>query len=215
MAVLLDYLSEDGVLDNTIVIYTSDQGFMLGEHDYIDKRWMYEESLRLPLLVRYPPTVSAGSRNDALVNNTDFAPTMLDMAGVEIPSFMQGVSLLPLLKGEQPENWREATYYRYWMNMAHHDNPAHYGVRTKDFKLIFFYGLPLDAPGAVDKKTQPGWELYDLREDPHETTNVYGNAEFAGIQKQLKAELLRLKAQVGDTDDKYPELMAVRKNHWD
>jgi len=213
---LLEHLESEGELDNTVILYTSDQGFMLGEHDYIDKRWMYEESLRVPFLVRYPEWVKAGSRVDALVNNTDFAPTILDIAGVATPDSMQGRSFLPMLKGQSaPSDWREATYYRYWMNMAHHDNPAHYGVRTKDFKLIFFYGLPLDAPGAVDRKTQPGWELYDLREDPHETANVYGKPEFAQIQKQLKDELLRLKTEFGDTDDKYPELMAVRKQHWD
>ncbi len=214
MAVLLDYLSEDGVLDNTIVIYTSDQGFMLGEHDYIDKRWMYEESLRLPLLVRYPPTVSAGSRNDALVNNTDFAPTMLDMAGVEIPSFMQGVSLLPLLKGEQPENWREATYYRYWMNMAHHDVPAHYGIRTMDYKLIFFYGLPLDAPGAKVAETRPGWELYDLQKDPHEQQNVYLDAAYADVVTKLKQDLLRTREEIGETDNEYPGLLKLQKKYW-
>ncbi len=214
VAVLLDYLSEDGVLDNTIVIYTSDQGFMLGEHDYIDKRWMYEESLRLPLLVRYPPTVSAGSRNDALVNNTDFAPTMLDMAGVEIPSFMQGVSLLPLLKGEQPENWREATYYRYWMNMAHHDVPAHYGIRTMDYKLIFFYGLPLDAPGAKVAETRPGWELYDLQKDPHEQQNVYLDAAYADVVTKLKQDLLRTREEIGETDNEYPGLLKLQKEYW-
>ena len=123
VARLLQYLEDEGELDNTVVVYTSDQGFMLGEHDYIDKRWMYEESLRIPLLVRHPPTVAAGSRSRAIVNNTDLAPTLLAFAGVAAPDFMQGRSLSPLLRGETPADWRKATYYRYWMHMAHHDNP--------------------------------------------------------------------------------------------
>ena len=214
VARLLAYLEQAGVLDNTVILYTSDQGFMLGEHDYIDKRWMYDESLRIPLLVRYPGTVQPGSRSDALVNNTDLAPTLLELAGVEPPDFMQGHSLLPILKGEQPDSWRQSTYYRYWMNYAHHDVPAHYGVRTKEYKLIFFYGLPLDAPGARTADTQPGWELYDLRKDPQELQNVYGDAAYAEIAEELKAELLRLKAELGDSDEKYPELMAIREQYW-
>ena len=211
---LISYLEQEGELDNTVVVYTSDQGFMLGEHDYIDKRWMYEESLRIPLLVRYPGTTAAGSRSDALVNNTDLAPTLLEFAGVDPPEFMQGRSLLPILEGHTPGDWRRSTYYRYWMNYAHHDVPAHYGVRTKDFKLIFFYGLPLDAPGAKQARTRPGWELYDLRDDPGEMRNVYGRPAYAKVAEELKAELLRLKAEIGDTDERYPELMAVRQEHW-
>ncbi|MCY4593534.1 MAG: sulfatase [Bryobacterales bacterium] len=214
VARLLAFLEEDGVLDNTVVLYTSDQGFMLGEHDYIDKRWMYEESQRIPLLVRYPGAVAAGSRNDDLVNNTDLAPTLLELAGVTPPSFMQGRSVVPLLKGRRLEDWREATYYRYWMNYAHHDVPAHYGIRTKEFKLIFFYGLPLDAPGARESTTTPGWELYDLRRDPREARNVYGDPAYAEETRRLKHELLRIKAEIGDTDEKYPELMAIRQQHW-
>lgn len=214
VAKLLAHLETEGELDDTVVIYTSDQGFMLGEHDYIDKRWMYEESLRIPLLARYPGRTQAGARNEALVNNTDLAPTLLELAGVTPPDFMQGRSLLPLFAGERPPDWRQATYYRYWMNYAHHDVPAHYGVRTRDYKLIFFYGLPLDAPGAKAAKTRPGWELYDLRQDPQELRNVYADPAYADTVRELKAELLRLKAEVGDTDEKYPELMELRQRHW-
>ena len=214
VARLLAYLKEEGELDNTVVLYTSDQGFMLGEHDYIDKRWIYDESLRIPLLVRYPARVRAGSRSDDLVNNTDLGPTLLALAGVEVPAYMQGRSLLPILEGEAPKDWRKSTYYRYWMNYAHHDVPAHYGVRTKDFKLIFFYGLPLDAPGAKQAETRPGWELYDLRSDPKELCNVYGQEEYSNIAESLKAELLRIKAEIGDTDEKYPDLMDIRRKHW-
>jgi len=211
---LLEYLEETGALDNTIVFYTSDQGFMLGEHDYIDKRWMYEESLRIPLLVRFPRAIEAGSRSNALAANIDFAPTILDLAGAPAPSEMQGRSFAPILKGQTPPDWRKSIYYRYWMHMAHHDNPGHYGIRTDRYKLIFFYGLPLDAVGAVDKATQPGWELYDIKEDPHETRNVYGKPEYEAIAGRLKQELLDLKSEVGDSDEKYPELMKVREQHW-
>ncbi|MDE0629008.1 MAG: sulfatase [Bryobacterales bacterium] len=214
VAQLLEHLRRDGELDNTVVIYTSDQGFMLGEHDYIDKRWMYEESMRIPLLVRHPELVGAGSRSEAIVNNTDFAPTLLALAGIKAPPFMQGRSLVPLLEGEVPDDWRTSTYYRYWMNYAHHDVPAHFGVRTRDFKLIFFYGLPLDAPGAKTADTQPGWELYDLRVDPGESRNVYGDAAYADVANELKTELRRLKDETGDTDEKFPELMEVLRKHW-
>ena len=212
---LISYLKETGQYDNTIILYTSDQGFMLGEHDYIDKRWMYEESHRIPLIVRYPGVVRAGTTSNFLVNNSDFAPTLLQLGGHDdFPEYMQGQSLLPILKGHSPQNWRTATYYRYWMHMAHHDNPAHYGIRTHDYKLIFYYGLPLDAPGAQPKPTQPGWELYDLRNDPHEMHNVYKQPNYRQVADQLKQELLELKNDLGDRDEKYPELMKVRERYW-
>lgn len=212
---LFAHLKQTGELDNTVIVYTSDQGFMLGEHDYIDKRWMYEESMRMPFLVRYPGVVKEGSRSNALINNADFAPTILEIAGSKPSPGMQGCSFAPILRGAEPRDWRAATYYRYWMHMAHHDNPAHYGIRTKEYKLIFFYGLPLDAAGALQEPTQPGWELYDLRKDSIETTNVYGKAEYAGVVRNLKSELLRLKQEIGDTDERYPELMEVRRKYWD
>lgn len=212
---LLAHLEETGELDNTIIIYTSDQGFMLGEHDYIDKRWMYEESLRVPFIVRYPGYVPEGSVSNAMINNVDFTPTLLAMAGVKAPAFMQGDSFLPMLKGEdEPADWKTATYYRYWMHMTHHDNPAHYGIRTKDYKLIFYYGLPLDAAGALETPTEPAWELYDLRTDPRELRNVYNNPRYADVVLRLKNELLELKQEIGDNDDKYPELMERRRQYW-
>lgn len=211
---LIDHLKETGEFDNTIIIYTSDQGFMLGEHDYIDKRWMYEESLRVPFIVRYPGYVDEGSVSDAIINNVDFAPTLLAMAGVSKPGFMQGDSFLPILKGEEPADWKTSTYYRYWMHMTHHDNPAHYGIRTKDYKLIFYYGLPLDAPGASVEPTTPGWELYHVARDPQELRNVYRDPAYAEVVLALKSELLAIKDRIGDTDEKYPELMERRKAFW-
>ena len=211
---LMQFLKDSGELDNTIIVYTSDQGFMLGEHDYIDKRWMYDESLRVPLIVRYPKSIKPGSSNDAIINNTDFAPTLLDLAEIAAPESMQGRSIRPILEGKTPQDWRKSTYYRYWMHMTHHDNPAHYGVRTKDYKLIYFYGLPLDAKGALPEPTMPGWELYDLRKDPHEMNNVYTDPAYASVVKELKAELLKLKKDNGDIDDKYPELQKINAEHW-
>jgi len=208
---LVEHLKSTGELENTIIVYTADQGFMLGEHDYIDKRWMYEESLRMPFIVRYPKWIKAHSKNDTMINNVDFAPTLLAMAGVKKPEFMQGRSFLPILKGEPtPEDWPDATYYRYWMHMAHHDNPAHYGIRTRDYKLIFFYGLPLDAPGAVKISTLPYWELYDLQKDPHEMKNVVADPQYKSTLNKLKNQLGKLKEQVGDTDARFPELKARR-----
>ena len=214
LGLLFDYLKQNGLWDNTIIVYTSDQGFMLGEHDLIDKRWMYEESLRQPFIVRYPEWIKEGSISTKIVNNVDYAPTLLDMAGIPKPDHMQGKSFLPILQGKEIEDWKTATYYRYWMHLAHHDNPAHYGIRTEEYKLIFYYGLPLDASGAVKKPTQAAWEFYDLQGDPHELTNAYKDPDYQRIIADLKEELLRIKEKIGDTDEKYPELMKVREAHW-
>lgn len=207
VARLIDHLRRTGELDNTVIIYTADQGFMLGEHDYIDKRWMYEESLRMPFIARYPAQFPAGKTSDAIINNVDFAPTLLDIARVEPPKSMQGRSFLAMLKGQpEPSGWPQASYYRYWMHMAHHDNPAHFGIRTKDHKLIHFYGLPLDAPGAKPQPTEPYWELYDLRTDPNEMNNLIEDPQQAATVQRLKEELAQLQAQVGDSFDPPQEL---------
>ncbi len=215
---ILELLDRDGLRDNTIVIYTSDQGMFLGEHDYIDKRWIYEEALQMPFLVRYPPEIRPGSRSDAVVSNLDFAQTLLDYAGIAAPgansaasaaSGMQGRSFRPILAGDEPADWRHIVYNRYWMHMEHHDNPAHYGIRTREHKLIFFYGLPLDANGAQPYVTPPGWELYDLVRDPHELNNVYNDPEYAEVAARLKSELFALKRETGDTDEQYPELQEL------
>ena len=215
IARLIAALRKSGDLDNTIILYTSDQGFMLGEHDYIDKRWMYEPSLQVPFIVKYPGKTKAGSTSSALVNNTDFAPTLLDLAGIKVPASMQGRSVSSILEsGQTPEDWRQASYYRYWMHLAHHDNPAHYGIRTENFKLIFYYGLGLDAKGAKQDVTTPGWELYDLRSDIAEQYNVYDDPAFHGVRERLKIQLLSLKKEIGDTDEEYPELMRIRELAW-
>ncbi len=196
---LLDYLDASGLAKNTMVIYTSDQGFFLGDHGYFDKRFMYEESLRMPFLVRHPGRVKPGSVNRDMVLNVDFAPMWLDYAGVKTPSDMQGASFGPLMEGRTPKDWRTSMYYRYWMHLAHHGVPAHYGVRTRQHKLIYYYGQPLGSAGAINKPTDPEWELFDLVKDPHEMNNVYNDPSYAGVVKQLKAELDRLQKYYKDT----------------
>lgn len=203
---IMDHLEETGQLDNTIVIYTTDQGMMLGEHDYMDKRWMYEESSRMPFVIWAPELVEAGS-NDDLIHNVDVAPTILDMAGVDVPASMEGRSFLPMLRGASaPDDWRDALYYRYWLHMTHHDNPAHFGIRTERYKLIFSYGLALDGIGNTDTPTPPHWELYDLKEDPHEMYNVYHDPAYREEVERLTKKLLEVKRRVDDTDEKYPEV---------
>ncbi len=204
VARLIQALRNEGQLDNTVIVYTSDQGFMLGEHDYIDKRWMYEPSLRMPLIVRYPPSIPAGSSIDAIVNNVDFAPTLVDAAGGDVADSTerfdwQGRSFWPMLTGSPPlADWPDETYYRYWMHMAHHDNPAHLGIRTDRYKLIYFYGLPLDAAGAMPEATEPYWELYDIAEDPGEMNNLVNDPAMESTMADLRRRLQSLMVRVGD-----------------
>ncbi|WP_460543645.1 sulfatase family protein, partial [Echinicola sediminis] len=215
----LAYLKEEGLLENTIIVYTGDQGFMLGEHDYIDKRWMYDESMRMPFFVRYPEKIKAGSRTDAIINNTDFAPTLIELAGGKTPEYMQGHSFKTILEtNKEPEDWQQSTYYRYWMHLAHkHGNPAHFGVRTKRYKLIFFYGrywVDTDEPDAEWNKkswgndftrhTPVAWEFYDLKKDPNEMDNRYGDPAYKETIQELKSELIRLREELNETDKNYP-----------
>jgi len=185
---VLDYLNASGLEENTIVIYTSDQGFYLGEHGWFDKRWMYKESLRTPLLVSWPGKIKAGTRTDRLVSNLDFAETFLDIAQTEIPEDMQGKSILPILKGETPENWREAHYYHYYEHPSEHDVRRHYGITTDRYKLIHFY-YDLDQ-----------WELYDLEKDPNEMQNRYGDTAYAEVERELHNRLEVLRTTYQDND---------------
>jgi arylsulfatase A-like enzyme len=181
---LLEYLDTAGLARNTIVIYTSDQGWYLGEHGWYDKRWMYEESLRMPLLIRWPAVIGAGSVNDDLCQNLDFAETMLDAAGAPIPAAMQGRSLVPLLQGRAPRDWRQSVYYHYYEHPGVHNVQRHEGVRTDRHKLIHFYRLG-------------EWELYDLVEDSDELQNVYADPAYGDVVSELKAELVRLRRCYG------------------
>jgi N-acetylglucosamine-6-sulfatase len=219
---LVDYLKEEGVYENTLIIYTGDQGYFLGEHDFFDKRWMYEEGMKMPFIVHWPGAIKAGSRCDLLINNTDFAPTMIDMAGGQVPDYMQGKSFKRTLLGAKQETWRDATYYRYWMHMAHKlGNPAHFGIRTRQCKLIFFYGVDYEDPprtdywgSQADIVTPAGWELYDLQADPHEMKNLYGRPEYSETVKALKAKLKALRQELNETDAKYPHIQKIIEDHW-
>ena len=185
---LLDYLDDAGLAENTIVVYTSDQGFYLGDHGWFDKRWMYEESLRTPLIVRWPGVVAPGSENNDLVQNLDFAETFLDVAGVPIPDMMQGRSLLPLLEGTTPSDWRDAIYYQYFEYPGWHMVRRHYGVRTLRHKLIYYY--------EIDE-----WELFDLEADPRELRSVYDDPQYAEVVTDLNDRLGRLRAQYAVPDE--------------
>jgi arylsulfatase A-like enzyme len=186
---LLDFLEESGLADNTVVVYNSDQGFFLGEHGWFDKRWMYEESLRAPLVVRWPGVVEPGSENDDLIQNLDFAQTFLDMASVPAPEWMQGRSLVPLLEGETPGDWREAIYYQYYEFPGVHSVQRHYGIRTQRYKLIHYY--------LIDE-----WELFDLVSDPDELLSVYDEPEYSEVRRELETGLAELRAlyQVPEVD---------------
>ncbi len=193
LARVINYLKEEGLYDNTIIVYTGDQGMWLGEHDYQDKRWGYEESSRMPFIVRYPKTIKPGSRTNSLIENIDFAPTLLNFAGVETPEYMQGKSFKTTLEtGTESPDWKQDVYFQYWMHMAHHDNPAHFQIRTKDYKLMFFYGKRAHGNKIRENEitqTPPGWELYDLTKDPLEMNNVYDNPAYAEVVKELKQRL--------------------------
>ncbi|MEM9609576.1 MAG: sulfatase [Actinomycetota bacterium] len=196
---LLDRLDAEGIADDTIVVYTSDQGFFLGDHGWFDKRLMYEESLSMPLLIRYPRLVEAGSSCDEIVVNVDFGPTFLELCGLGAPDHVQGRSFASLLAAERPDDWPGSMYYRYWMHRdGAHLAPAHYGVRTRRHKLICFYNDPLDQVGANGPADPPEWELYDLEADPYETDNLVSDPAAAGVLGELSAELRRLQDAVGD-----------------
>jgi arylsulfatase A-like enzyme len=181
---LMDYLRTEGLLDNTLVVYTSDQGFYMGEHGWFDKRFMYEESMRTPLVMRLPDGYKRRGQVGEMVQNIDYAPTFLQMAGVPIPEDMQGQSLVPLLQEEKgPRKWRDALYYHFYEYPAEHMVKRHYGIRTERYKLIHFYN-------DIDT-----WELYDLQEDPSEMHNLYGHPDYKKIQKKLHKKLNELRKE--------------------
>lgn len=184
---LLDYIEESGLAENTLIVYTSDQGFYMGEHGWFDKRFMYEESMRTPLIMKLPESMKRRGDISQMVQNIDHAATFLELAGVEVPEDIQGESYLPLLKGENPENWRKSLYYHFYEYPAEHAVKRHYGVRTERYKLIHFYN-------DIDK-----WELYDLQNDPTEMHNIYDNEEMQETVKELKKELVRLQELYQDT----------------
>jgi arylsulfatase A-like enzyme len=209
---LLNFLDAEGLSENTIVVYTADQGHFLGEHGFFSKRFMYDEAMRMPFIIRYKRWFKPGTVNEDMITNVDFAPTLLDMAGIPVPAIMQGRSFKQNLRGRTASDWPKAVYYHYWQHLLHRNVVAHYGIRTKNKKLIFYYGLPLGQTNY--KPTQPEWELFDLVKDPQEMKNVYGDPAYAKATAKLKKQLLASKQQVGDTDEQYPDLMEVRKKYW-
>jgi arylsulfatase A-like enzyme len=186
---ILDFLKENGLDKNTIVIYASDQGFYLGEHGWFDKRWMFEQSYRTPLLIQWPGITRPGSVNEDMVSNLDFAETILDMAGVEVPSDMQGRSMVPVLKGKTPVNWRKEHYYHYYEYPGSHMVKRHYGISTERYKLIHYYY-------DIDE-----WELYDIKSDPQEMRNVYNDPAYISVRDNLHKRLSELMKRYKDSDE--------------
>ncbi len=206
---LMAALKTEGIDDNTIVIYVSDQGYFLGEHGFFDKRMMYEESLRMPFVIRYPKEIPAGTRNDDIITNVDFAALLADYAGVNTPELSQGRSFRSNLRGETPDDWRNTMYYRYWTQ--HKIRPAHMGIRNHQYKLMFLYSDKLGASDYDDSVVTPSWEFYDLTKDPYEDKNEYNNPAYAEIIAQMKQDLLQLREETGDTDEgseRMAEIMA-------
>jgi arylsulfatase A-like enzyme len=189
---ILKYLADNNLEKNTLIIYTSDQGFFLGDHGMYDKRFMYEESSRMPFVARLPGTIKPGSTSESLVINCDFSPTFLELAGAKIPADIQGRSMLPVLRAERPADWRKSFYYRYYHEPGHHNTRQHYGVRTDTHKLIFF-------------PTINEWECFDLILDPSEMRNIYNDPAAQTVVAKLKTELARLKKEVADTEDLYQD----------
>lgn len=197
---VLDYLDHHGLAENTLVIYTSDQGFFLGEHGWFDKRFMYEESFQMPFVVRYPPEIAPGSVCDDIICNVDFAPTFLDIAGLPTPNYMQGLSFRALLCGETPADWPQVAYHRYWMhNDVIHHAYAHYGVRDRRHKLIYWYNQNLGVagarPGAEEEKE---WELFDCELDPLELFNLYNKPGHRAVVRKMTQLLEAKMEQIGD-----------------
>jgi arylsulfatase A-like enzyme len=196
VARLQQTLKELGLDENTVVIYSSDQGFYVGDHGWYDKRWMYEESLKMPFIVKWPGTVKPGSTNEQMIQNLDYAETFLDIAGVKIPDDMQGKSLVPLMKGEKPADWRTEIYYHYYEYPSVHMVPRHYGIRTERYKLMHFY--------QFDE-----WEFYDLEQDPDELTNLYNDPDAAELIADMKLKLTAIRERYQDDSD-----VAVMPAQW-
>ncbi len=198
---LLQYLDDHNLSNNTIVIYTADQGYFLGEHGFFDKRIMYDEALKMPFIIRYPSYIKQGGIYDDFILNLDFASLFADYAGITAHGFGSGKSFRKILEGEKMDGWRDAIYYRYWQHLK--IRPAHLGIRTKNYKLIYFYGKPMGKTGTDIEETEPFWEFYDLKNDPMENINEIGNPKFQSAIQELKLSLKSLKKSVGDKDSVY------------
>ena len=196
---LLAYLQEAGLEEDTIIIYTSDQGFFLGEHGFYDKRLMYEPAITTPLIIHWPGHTKPGTVNTDMILNIDHAPTFLEVAGGKATKEMDGKSYKSILEGKTPPDWRKSTYYRYWMHLdGAHNVPAHYGVRTDRYTLIHYYGKGLNMAGAKNKDLDPEWELFDRQKDPQQMNNVYADKSYQATVRELRTELDRLRKEYGD-----------------
>ena len=210
---LLDYLETEDIADNTVVIYTADQGYFLGEHGFFDKRLIYEESLQMPFVIRYPKEIKGGQRIDDIILNIDFAALLADYAGIQKPHFVQGESFRGNLKGHTPNNWRNRMYYRYWLH--HPRRPAHFGIRNERYKLAFFYGRPLGMKGTDKTISEPAWEFYDLQRDPKELHNQINNAEYTDIIAEMKKAIVEERKKYGDLDTDFPEMRPILEEAFD
>lgn len=210
---LMRFLDEEGLAENTVIIYVSDQGYFLGEHGFFDKRIMYEEPLRMPFVIRYPREIPAGTRNSDIILNVDFASLLADYAGAAAPDEAQGRSFRSNLAGTTPDDWRPAMYYRYWTQ--HEIRPAHFGIRNDRYKLIFFYGDRLTMTGSDDVVTTPSWEFYDLECDPHENRNAYADPAYRDTIRQMKRDLLALRAECRDTDPESERMAEILERYYD
>lgn len=196
---LLDELDEQGLAQDTLVIYTSDQGFFLGEHGWYDKRFMYEQSFQMPFVARHPRRIAAGSICKAIASNVDFAPTFLDLAGLTVPSYMQGRSLMPVFAGEAPPDWPDVAYHRYWMHQdEYHNAYAHYGIRDHRYKLIYWYNQGYGLPGTQPGGQAPEWELFDCEKDPLELFNCWAEPPYQDVVRRLTQRLEAKMAEIGD-----------------
>ncbi len=205
---ILHYLDKNGLAENTIVIYTSDQGAFLGEHGLWDKRLMYEESIRMPFLVRYPGVTKPGAINDNIITNLDFAPTLLDLAGINVPEDIQGQSFKAMFAGDDPQDWPNALYYHYAQPGT---PPAHLGIRTDTHKLIYYYGLAgeikMESGEVLQSEGQPYWELYDIQNDPTEMNNLYDDPNYASTRENLIEQLKTIMEYYDEDIERYKNLV--------
>jgi len=211
---LLDYLDSSGLAENTIVIYTADQGYFLGEHGFFDKRLIFEESIHMPFVIRSPKEISAGTRNEDIIENVDFSALLADYAGAKYPKTMQGRSFRENMKGNTPADWRKYGYYRYWQHETR--RPGHFGIRGKRYVLAFSYGNGFkDNKYKEGEETDRFWDFYDLHVDPHELHNAYKDKKYQTIIAQMKEEIIRQRKLVNDTDNNNPEILRIIAEHWE
>ncbi len=210
---LMEYLKKAGLAENTIVIYTADQGYYLGEHGWFDKRMIYEESIHMPFVIRYPKEIPAGTRNADIIENVDFSALFADYAGIEYPKTMQGRSFRENLKGNTPKDWRKQGYYRYWEHQK--ERPGHFGIRSDRYTLAFFYGHGLKVNNySAKEQPQKYWDFFDLKEDPKQLHNAYNDPKYQEIIQQMKAEIIQQREMLGDTDKDNPEILEIIAKHW-